>query len=111
MAVGRTHSIQEAASASAWGARSAMARNLSCGTRGILLIRGRRFIEKLHSVILSKVKDLCILCRTQTASILRFAQDDNSKLFENPVLGGRAQRIQSLFAACFAINAHNRFCP
>src|SRR3954453_11677912 len=32
-------------------------------------------------------------------------------LFENPVLGSRAQRIQSLFAACFAINAHNRFCP
>src|SRR5947207_3176585 len=32
-------------------------------------------------------------------------------LFENPALGGRAQRIQSLFAARFTVNAHNRFCP
>src|SRR5437763_13359876 len=77
MAVGRTHSIQDAAMASACGARSAMARNPCCGrgTRGIRLMRNRRFTEK--------------------------------PLLEDPILGGSAQLLQPSLTPRFAIDANN----
>src|SRR5581483_408292 len=91
MAAGRAHSIQEAASASAWGARSAMARNPPSRMRGRRSILKRRF--------------------TENPSVVTFGKLTEPTLLKNPALRGCAQLLQSLLAPGLAVHAHHGFGP
>src|ERR1017187_10362565 len=81
MASGRTRSIQEAAKASACGARLTTARSPSSGLGNLATFEKVFTIENF----------------VRTLSL------------ENPVLRGRAQLLQAFLAACLRVDAHYGF--